>query len=185
MSFISKITSVFHSTDDAQTPVPAMFATRGDTVYAPISGMLVSQKEIDDEAIAQGLLGKGYGILPVGNVVYAPANGRIDAVTVTNHAIGMLTEGGAKILVHIGLDTVNMDGKGFIRYVEAGDIVVAGQPILSFDQEAIKAAGCDDVVTCVVSDPDELESIDLVGSSNTLLGGRPLVKVGDALMLVK
>lgn len=185
MSFISKITSVFHSTDDAQTPVPAMFATRGDTVYAPISGMLVSQKEIDDEAIAQGLLGKGYGILPVGNVVYAPANGRIDAVTVTNHAIGMLTEEGAKILVHIGLDTVNMDGKGFIRYVEAGDIVVAGQPILSFDQEAIKAAGCDDVVTCVVSNPDELESIDLVGSSNTLLGGRPLVKVGDALMLVK
>ena len=84
-----------------------------------------------------------------------------------------------------GLDTVNMDGKGFIRYVEAGDIVVAGQPILSFDQEAIKAAGCDDVVTCVVSNPDELESIDLVGSSNTLLGGRPLVKVGDALMLVK
>ena len=129
---------MFHSTDEAQTPVPAMFATRGDTVYTPISGMLVSQKEIDDEAIAQGLLGKGYGILPVGNVVYAPANGRIDAVTVTNHAIGMLTEGGAQILVHIGLDTV-----------------------------------------------DELESIDLVGSSNTLLGGRPLVKVGDALMLVK
>lgn len=185
MSFFSKITSVFHSTEDTQTPVPAMFATRGDTVYAPISGMLVSQKEINDEVISEGLLGQGYGILPVGNVVYAPANGRIDAVTVTNHAIGLLTDGGAKILVHVGLGTVNMDGKGFTRYVEAGDVVAAGQPILSFDPEAIKAADCDDVVTCVVSNPAELESVDLVGSSNTLLGGRPLVKVGDPLMVVK
>lgn len=185
MSILSKITSVFHSTENTEAPAPAIFATRGDTVYAPISGMLVSQREINDEVIAEGLLGQGYGILPVGNVVYAPANGRIDAVTVTNHAIGLLSDGGAKIIVHIGLETVNMDGKGFTRYVEAGDIVVAGQPILSFDDETIKAAGCDDIVTCVVSNSAELESVDMVGSSNTLLGGRPLVKVGDALMVVK
>ncbi len=161
----------------------------------------------------------------MGNVVYAPVNGRVDVVTVTNHAIGILADNGAKILVHVGLGTVNMDGKGFTRYVEAGDIVAAGQPILSFDDakilvhvglgtvnmdgkgftryveagdivaagqpilsfddEAIKAAGCDDVVTCVVSNPTELESVDLIGSSNTLLGGRPLVKVGDPLVVCK
>ena len=185
MSFFSKITSVFHNTEDTETPAPAIFATRGDTMYAPISGMLVSQKEIDDEVISQGLIGEGYGILPVGNVVYAPVNGRVDVVTVTNHAIGILADNGAQILVHVGLGTVNMDGKGFTRYVEAGDIVAAGQPILSFDDEAIKAAGCDDVVTCVVSNPTELESVDLIGSSNTLLGGRPLVKVGDPLVVCK
>ena len=100
--------------------------------------MLVSQKEINDEVISQGLLGQGYGVLPVGNVVYAPVNGRVDVVTVTNHAIGILTDNGAKVLVHVGLDTIKMDGKGFKRYVEAGDIVAAGQPILTFDGEAIK-----------------------------------------------
>lgn len=185
MSIFSKIAGIFHNTEDTTTPVPAMFATRNDTVYAPISGMLVSQREIDDEVISQGLIGQGYGILPVGNVVYAPASGRVDVVTVTNHAIGILTECGAKVLIHIGLGTIAMDGKGFTRYVDAGDVVAAGQPILSFDDEAIKAAGHDDIVTCVVSNPQELASVELVGSSNTLLGGRPLVKVGDALMVAK
>ncbi len=59
MSFFSKITSVFHNTEDTETPAPAIFATRGDTMYAPISGMLVSQKEINDEVISQGLIGEG------------------------------------------------------------------------------------------------------------------------------
>ena len=75
--------------------------------------------------------------------------------------------------------------KGFTRYVEAGDIVSAGQPILSFDDEAIKAAGHDDVVTCVVSNPQELDEVHAIGSSSTLLGGRPLVKVGDPLIVTK
>ena len=185
MSFFSSITSVFHSTENTETPVSATFASRKDTVYAPISGMLVDQKEINDEVISQGLLGRGYGILPVGNVVYAPVSGRVDVVTVTNHAIGILSETGAKVLIHVGLDTVDMDGKGFIRYVEAGDIVSAGQPILSFDDEAIKAAGHDDVVTCVVSNPQELDEVHAIGSSSTLLGGRPLVKVGDPLIVTK
>lgn len=185
MSFFSSITSVFHSTENTETPVSATFASRKDTVYAPISGMLVDQKEINDEVISQGLLGKGYGILPVGNVVYAPVSGRVDVVTVTNHAIGILSETGAKVLIHVGLDTVDMDGKGFTRYVEAGDIVSAGQPILSFDDEAIKAASHDDVVTCVVSNPQELDEVHAIGSSSTLLGGRPLVKVGDPLIVTK
>ena len=106
MGFFSKIKGVTHNVEDVETPVPAMFATRNDTVYAPISGMLVSQKEINDEVISQGLLGQGYGVLPVGNVVYAPVNGRVDVVTVTNHAIGILTDNGAKVLVHVGLDTI-------------------------------------------------------------------------------
>ena len=117
--------------------------------------------------------------------MYAPVSGRVDVVTVTNHAIGILSETGAKVLIHVGLDTVDMDGKGFSRYVEAGDIVSAGQPILSFDDEAIKAAGHDDVVTCVVSNPQELDEVHAIGSSSTLLGGRPLVKVGDPLIVTK
>lgn len=185
MSIFSKFKTLFHTVDGVETPIPATFATRDDTVYAPISGMLVSRKEINDEVISEGLLGEGYGILPVGNVIYAPANGRIDMTTVTNHAIGLLTATGAKIIIHAGLGTVQMNGKGFTRYVEAGDTVTAGQPILSFDAEAIKAAGYDEIVTCVISNPQSLDTVHLMGSSNTLLGGRPLVKVGDPLIVTK
>lgn len=185
MGIFSKFKNLFQTVDGVETPLPALFATRGDTVYAPISGMLVSRKEIDDEVISAGMLGEGYGILPVGNVIYAPANGRIDMTTVTNHSIGLLTSNGAKVIIHVGLGTVEMEGKGFARYVEMGDTVTAGQPLLSFDTEAIKAAGHDDIVTCVISNPQALDSIELTGASNTLLGGRPLVKVGDPLMVTR
>ncbi len=185
MSIFSKFKTLFHATDDTKIPVPALFATRSDTIYAPISGMLVSRKEINDEVIAEGMLGEGYGILPVGNIIYAPASGRVDMTTVTNHSIGLLTSNGAKVIIHAGIGTVAMDGKGFTRYVEMGDTVTAGQPLLSFDIAAIKEAGYDEIVTCVISNPQSLEEVHLVGSSNTLLGGRPLVKVGDPLMVTE
>lgn len=185
MGMFDKFKNLFNSVDGGMGPAPAMFATRSDTVYAPISGMLVSRKEINDEVISAGMLGEGYGILPVGNVIYAPANGRVDMTTVTNHSIGLLTSMGAKIIIHVGLGTVNMEGRGFTRYVETGDTVTAGQPLLGFDADVIKAAGHEDIVTVVVSNPQQLGSIELIGSSNTLLGGRPLVKVGDPLIVTK
>ena len=110
MNLLQKIRNSFTSTDET-VPAAASFATRPDTIYAPISGMLVSMPEINDEIISSGLLGDGYGILPVGNVIYAPATGRIDTVTVTNHAIGVLTPAGHEILIHVGIDTVKMEGK--------------------------------------------------------------------------
>lgn len=185
MSIFDKFKNLFSTVDGVETPVPALFATRHDTVYAPISGMLVSREEIDDEVISAGMLGEGYGILPVGNVIYAPVNGRIDMTTVTDHAIGLITPMGAKVIIHVGLGTVKMEGKGFARYAEMGDTVVAGQPLLTFDPEAIKAAECEDIVTVVVSNPQALNGVELSGSSNTLLGGRPLVKVGDPLIVTK
>ncbi len=185
MSIFGKLFSLFHTVDGVETPVPAAFATRNDTVYSPVTGMLVSREEINDEVISQGMLGEGYGILPVGSDVFSPDSGRVDMTTITNHSIGILTSTGAKVIVHAGLGTVNMDGKGFERYVEVGDVVTAGQPLLKFDADAIKAAGYDDIVTVVVSNPQSLEAVNLVGSSNTLLGGRPLVKVGDPLIVTK
>ena len=185
MNLLDKIRSTFTSRDDDTVPMSASFATRPDTVYAPISGVLLSIQEINDEAIASGLLGEGYGILPVGSVISAPADGRVDTVTVTDHAIGLLTEAGVQILIHVGIDTVNMGGKGFKRFVEANDEVKAGQPLLSFDPEAIKAAGYEDMVTCVISNPQVARKINHVGSSGTLVGGRPLVKVGDPLLVTR
>ena len=117
--------------------------------------------------------------------IYAPANGRIGATTVTNHSIGMITEDGLRVFIHVGLGTVEMNGKGFARFVEMGDTVKAGQPLISFDREAIKAAGHEDIVTVIISELDRLKSIDHVGESGTLIGGNPLVKLGDPLLVAK
>ncbi len=185
MGLLDKIKGAFTG-NDAGAPPAATFATRPDTVYAPVSGMLVSLKEVNDAIVSAGLLGDGYGILPLGSdVLYSPVNGRVGATTVTNHSIAISTADGMEVLIHVGIGTVNMNGKGFSRLVEANDEVKAGQPLLTFDREAIRAAGHEDVVVCVVSNPDDFAEICHVGESSTLLGGRPLAKIGDPLLVAK
>lgn len=185
MGLFDKIKSAFVSEDGTPVPPVASFAVRSDVVYAPVSGMLVSLEEVNDSVISGGLLGDGYGVLPVGSgVVYSPISGRVKATNVTNHSIGVATDDGIDVLIHIGIGTVNMNGKGFVRFVEANQEVKAGEPLISFDTEAIRAAGYDDVVVCVVSNPDDFARINHVAESGTLLGGRPLVKVGDPLLMV-
>ena len=104
----------------------------------PVNGVLVNLNEVPDETIASGMLGQLWHRAITGTI-YAPANGRIGATTVTNHSIGMITEDGLRVFIHVGLGTVEMNGKGFARFVEMGDVVKAGQPLISFDREAIKA----------------------------------------------
>lgn len=186
MGLLDTIKNAFTTHSEDTAPLAATFATRPDTVYAPVSGMLVGLQEVNDTVVSAGLLGKGYGILPVGlGVLYAPVDGRVGATTVTNHAIGLLSGDGAEILIHIGLGTVNMEGKGFKRFVESNEEVKAGQPLIAFDSDAIKAAGHEDVVVVAISNPDDFASIEFAGESGTLLGGRPLVKVGDPLMVAR
>ena len=147
--------------------------------------MLVSLKEVNDEVVSAGLLGEGYGVMPVGDgVLYAPCDCRVGATTVTNHAIGLSTENGVELLIHIGIGTVDMGGKGFERFVESNEEVRAGTPLMRFDRAAIEAAGHEDVVIVAVSNADDFAGIDHVGESGTLLGGRPLVKLGDPLLVV-
>lgn len=185
MKLIEKIKSAIPTHGDAPKPPRATFATRPDIIYAPVTGLLVSIEEINDEVISAKLMGDGYGILPVGDCVYAPADGRVVMTTVTNHAIGILTGTGAQVILHVGLGTVEMNGKGFTRFVEQGDEVKAGDPLIAFDSAAIKEAGYEDVVTCVVANLEQVGGIDHVANSNTLIGNRPLVKIGDPLLLTR
>ena len=186
MGLFDKIKSAFVSSDGKMMAPEASFATRPDTVYAPVSGVLVSLKEVNDEVISAGLLGDGYGILPTGsNVLYSPINGRIGATTVTNHSIAIATDDGMEVLIHIGIGTVNMKGRGFTRLVESNQEVRAGQPLMTFDVDAIKLAGYEEVIACVISNPESFSAIEHVGETGTLLGGRPLVKIGDPLLVAK
>ena len=168
MGLLDSPKSTFTSSGEASVPPSASFATREGVIYAPVNGVLVNLDEVPDETIAAGMLGQGYGIEPV-----------------TNHSFGMIKEDGLRVFIHVGLGTVEMNGKGFARFVEMGDVVKAGQPLISFDRDAIKAAGHEDIVTVIVSELDRLKSIDHVGESGTLIGGNPLVKLGDPLLVAK
>ncbi len=184
MGLLDSLKSTFTSSGEASVPPAASFATREGVIYAPVNGVLVSLGEVPDDD-PSGMLGQGYDLGPTTGPIYTPANGRIGATTVTNHSIGMITEDGLRVFIHVGLGTVEMNGKGFARFVEMGDVVKAGQPLISFDREAIKAAGHEDIVTVIVSELDRLKSIDHVGESGTLIGGNPLVKLGDPLLVAK
>ena len=171
MGLLDSLKSTFTSSGEASVPPAASFATREGVIYAPVNGVLVNLGEVPDETIASGMLGQGSGIEPITGTIYPP--------------IGMITEDGLRVFIHVGLGTVEMNGKGFARFVEMGDTVKAGQPLISFDREASKAAGHEDIVTVIISELDRLKSIDHVGESGTLIGGNPLVKLGDPLLVAK
>lgn len=185
MGLVEKIKNAMFKPDgDSKTPAPASFATAPGTIYAPVTGTVVTLDEIHDEVISSGFFGEGLGIVPQVGVVYAPVSGRIGATTVTNHAIGMTMAGGVDILIHVGIDTVEMNGEGFARLVESNQEVKAGTPLLTFDMDAIREAGHDDVVTVVVTNYSDYGNVDNVSDSSTMIAGHPLVKVGDPLLVV-
>lgn len=126
--------------DQLLAAIPQIQA-ENNTLYAPVKGNVISRDAIPDETFASGMLGDGVGIEPEVGVVVAPCDGEIASLTDTRHAVGMTGAGGLEILIHVGVDTVNMKGDGFELFVKMGDQVKAGQKLLTFDIGKIKAAG--------------------------------------------
>lgn len=121
-------------------------------VTAPVSGKMISANEISDVAFSQEMLGQTIGIVPVDNVIVAPANGTIEVFFETGHAFGIKTSDGTGLLVHIGVDTVSLNGKGFKTFAKQGDKVRAGQKIVEADFDVIKAAGLNPTVMLIVTE---------------------------------
>ena len=110
-----------------------------DVLCAPVSGKAIKMVDVPDPVFSGEVLGKGCAVWPEGDIVYAPVSGK---VTVTmGHAVGIMSDSGIEVLVHVGVDTVNLQGKGFTGYVGQGDQVVAGQPVLKMDRAVIAEAG--------------------------------------------
>ncbi|MBU5481467.1 beta-glucoside-specific PTS transporter subunit IIABC [Blautia sp. MSJ-19] len=128
-------------------------------VYAPVSGKLISLKEVNDGVFSEEVLGKGCAVIPDGNVIEAPFDGTVVSIADTCHAIGLTSEDGTEILIHVGLETVEMQGKGFQLLVKEGEQVKCGQELLRFDRDAIKKAGALDTVILVVTNTDDYEDI--------------------------
>lgn len=123
-----------------------------NSVVAPVTGKMVSASELSDAVFAQEMLGQTVGIIPADNVVVAPANGTIEMIFDTGHAFGMKTADGVGLLVHIGVDTVSLNGKGFKVFAKQGDAVKAGQKLVEVDFDAVKAAGLDPTVMLIVTE---------------------------------
>ena len=130
-------------------------------VYAPIKGNVIPSAKIPDETFATGVLGEGVGIEPALGIVYAPFDGEISSTTDTKHAIGISSPDGMELLIHVGVNTVAMEGDGFELFCAEGDKVKAGQKLMTFDIDKIKAAGYSTTTAVLVTNSDDYAGLDI------------------------
>jgi len=143
---------------------------------SPLSGEVIALEEVADEAFSQKVLGDGVAIRPHDGKVVAPCDARVETVIDSRHAIGLACDNGAELLIHVGLNTVNLQGEHFRPLVKEGDIVKAGTPLLEFDKEAIERAGYDLTTPVLVINSDEFELTKLQ-SGGTIRQEMPLMTV--------
>ncbi|EOS93992.1 N-acetylglucosamine-specific PTS transporter subunit IIBC [Erwinia tracheiphila] len=155
-------------------------ATTGSTVetlVAPVSGEVIALEDVPDDAFASKAVGEGLAIKPTSSTVVSPANGTVMKIFNTNHAFCLETEKGLEVVVHMGLDTVALDGKGFSRLVEEGAVVAAGQPVLEMDLDFLNAHARSMISPIVVSNMDEFTGINLLAGANVVAGESPMYEV--------
>ena len=145
-----------------------------EVIGAPVKGRAVESKEVNDPTFGEEMLGAGMAILPTEGKVYAPVDGKVNMCIDSNHAVGILSEKGTEILIHIGLDTVSLKGQHFTPHMKEGDTVKKGDLLIEFDMEAIKAAGFEVITPVIVTNSADFKEVKrFTGQS---------VEVGDNVM---
>ena len=155
--------------------IPA--APQNETIQTPIVGDVVALENVNDPVFSSGAMGQGIAVKPSQGVVYAPADAEVSIAFATGHAYGLKTANGAEILIHVGIDTVSMNGEGFEQKVAQGDKVKAGDVLGTFDSSKIAAAGLDDTTMVIVTNTADYASVTPVASGS--------VVKGDAIIEVK
>ncbi|QWT17391.1 PTS glucose transporter subunit IIA [Collinsella sp. zg1085] len=158
--FKKKNTNTQPSVPEPVTCEPGAFE-----LAAPVCGRLVKLAEVPDPVFSAEVLGKGCAVWPDDDVVYAPVSGTVTVVM--GHAVGITNHEGVEVLVHIGIDTVSMNGDGFTGFVHQGDTVVAGQALIRMDRIKIEAAGHPDCVVMLVSNSANYADVALVANPET------------------
>ena len=152
-------------------------ALQNETLVTPIVGDVVALSDVNDPVFSSGAMGQGIAVKPSQGVVYAPADAEVSIAFPTGHAFGLKTTNGAEVLIHVGIDTVTMNGEGFEAKVAQGDKVKAGDVLGTFDSNKIVAAGLDDTTMVIVTNTADFSSVDPVVTGS--------VAKGDALIEVK
>jgi beta-glucoside PTS system EIICBA component len=147
------------------------------TIESPLKGQIVPLSEVSDKVFASEAMGKGIAILPAVGRVAAPVNGTVTTLFKTKHAIGLTSDDGVDILIHVGIDTVQLDGKHFTAHIKQGDRVDAGQLLVEFDIEKIKEAGYELVTPVIITNHSEFESLKATKVT--------AVNVKDPLIMIK
>ncbi|HFI0592799.1 TPA: sucrose-specific PTS transporter subunit IIBC [Streptococcus suis] len=147
-----------------------------ETLVSPLSGDVVALENVNDPVFSSGAMGKGLAVKPSEGVVYAPADADVTIAFETGHAYGLKTASGAEILIHIGIDTVSMNGNGFEKLVAAGDKVKAGTPIAKFDAAKIAEVGLDDTTMVIVTNTADFAEVSPL-AEGTIAHGADFLKV--------
>ena len=142
-----------------EVPTVSVIRCAAGQVLQPVKGNVIARDQIPDDTFASGVLGDGVGIQPSDDKVVAPFDGTISSVAESQHAVG-IESNGMEMLIHVGVDTVNMHGDGFTCLVKEGDQVKLGQPLIRFDRQKIKAAGYSDTVAVLLTNSDDLEGVE-------------------------
>ena len=145
-----------------------------EIICSPLNGMAVNCEGIKDLTFRGEMLGKTVAIRPTDGKVYAPADGKVDMLMETLHAVNMTSEKGAEILIHVGIDTVELNGKYFKSYIKTGDLVKRGDLLLEFDVEKIAAAGYNMIVPVIICNSDDYSEVEKILDKE--------IKVGETLM---
>ncbi|HEM5291799.1 TPA: PTS glucose transporter subunit IIA [Streptococcus suis] len=147
------------SVEETKESVPELKEIKQEIIASPLIGKVVKLEDVPDAVFASGAMGKGIAIDPLDGILVSPAKAEITLVFPTKHAIGLRTENGAELLIHIGMDTVSLAGKGFESFVQVGDRVEAGQKLLEFDLHQIKAADLPVITPIIVTNTADYEDI--------------------------
>ena len=141
-----------------------LFGKKTDKFYAPMAGKAVPISEVPDPTFAEGMLGNGIAIQPTEGKVYAPCDATVDMMFTTGHAVSLVADCGAEILIHVGLETVSLEGKPFKVLAANGDKVKKGQVLIEVDLEAVKAAGLPTITPMLICNTDDYPTF------NTIVG---------------
>ena len=142
-----------------EAPTVSVIRCANGSVLQPVKGNVIPYDQIPDDTFASGVLGVGVGIQPTDEVVVAPFDGEITSVADSKHAVGVAAND-MELLIHVGVDTVAMNGDGFDCLVKEGDQVKAGQPLIRFSRDKIKAAGYSDTVAVLLTNSDDLDGVE-------------------------
>ncbi|MCI7099305.1 MAG: glucose PTS transporter subunit IIA [Lachnospiraceae bacterium] len=151
-------TRTVESAETEKSDAPEL-KTESNIVYAPVEGNVIPMEEIPDEIFASGVLGEGVGIEPAKGEIVAPFDGTITTVFNTKHALGLTSSNGVELLIHVGINTVELEGEYYTSKVAGGDYVKTGQVLLTFDKEAISKAGYDVTTAVLVTNPDNYSKV--------------------------
>lgn len=172
------ITYITYKDEDTSKIEEKKFASlktaKNDKLTSPLKGEVKALSELEDEAFSTGALGQGITILPSEGKLYAPCDGVVATFFPTGHAIGMTSDNGAEILIHVGIDTIKMDGDGFTPKVKQGDRINKGQLLLEFDMDKIAKAGYSPITPIIITNTNDYSDVIPTDATD--------VEVGDAII---